>query len=54
MKIAFFGLGHMGGPMAANLLKAGHELSVFDLQPALVDTLAAQVDRNARALFRLV
>ena len=42
MKIAFFGLGHMGGPMAANLLKAGHELSVFDLQPALVDTLAAQ------------
>lgn len=42
MKIAFFGLGHMGGPMAANLLKAGHELSVFDLQPALVDALAAQ------------
>lgn len=42
MKIAFFGLGHMGGPMAANLLKAGHELSVFDLQPALVDALAGQ------------
>ena len=42
MKIAFFGLGHMGGPMAANLLKAGHELTVFDLQPALVDALAAQ------------
>ncbi|MEE4250869.1 MAG: 3-hydroxyisobutyrate dehydrogenase [Alcanivoracaceae bacterium] len=42
MKIAFFGLGHMGGPMAANLLKAGHELTVFDLQPALVDALAGQ------------
>ena len=42
MKIAFFGLGHMGGPMAANLLKAGHELTVFDLQPALVDALAAK------------
>lgn len=42
MKIAFFGLGHMGGPMAANLLKAGHELAVFDLQPALLDALAAQ------------
>lgn len=42
MNIAFFGLGHMGGPMAVNLLKAGHELTVFDLQPALVDALAAQ------------
>ncbi|MCC1495595.1 3-hydroxyisobutyrate dehydrogenase [Alcanivorax sp. 1008] len=42
MKIAFFGLGHMGGPMATNLLKAGHELTVFDLQSALVDGLAAQ------------
>jgi 3-hydroxyisobutyrate dehydrogenase len=42
MKIAFFGLGHMGGPMAANLLKAGHEVTVFDLQPALVDALAGQ------------
>jgi len=42
MKIAFFGLGHMGGPMAANLLKAGHELTVFDLQPALVNALTSQ------------
>ncbi len=31
MKIAFIGLGNMGGPMAHNLLKAGHELSAFDL-----------------------
>jgi 3-hydroxyisobutyrate dehydrogenase-like beta-hydroxyacid dehydrogenase len=33
-RIAFIGLGHMGGPMAANLLKAGHALHVFDLVPA--------------------
>lgn len=42
MKIAFFGLGHMGGPMAANLLTAGHELMVYDLQPALIEALVAK------------
>ncbi|MEJ8856824.1 3-hydroxyisobutyrate dehydrogenase [Variovorax robiniae] len=31
MKIAFIGLGNMGGPMALNLRKAGHVLSAFDL-----------------------
>ena len=31
MKIAFIGLGNMGGPMALNLHKAGHTLSAFDL-----------------------
>jgi len=30
-KIGFIGLGNMGGPMALNLLNAGHELFVFDL-----------------------
>lgn len=35
-KIAFFGLGNMGGPMAANLVKAGFEVCAFDLQPASV------------------
>ncbi len=29
--IGFIGLGNMGGPMAANLVKAGHEVSGFDL-----------------------
>ena len=33
MKIAFIGLGNMGGGMAANLVKAGHEVSAFDLSP---------------------
>jgi 3-hydroxyisobutyrate dehydrogenase len=32
MKIGFIGLGLMGGPMAANLVKAGFALSVFDLK----------------------
>jgi len=36
MKIAFIGLGNMGGGMAANLVKAGHEVRAFDLaKPAL-------------------
>jgi 3-hydroxyisobutyrate dehydrogenase len=32
--IAFIGLGNMGGPMAGNLVKAGHAVSGFDLSPA--------------------
>ena len=31
MKIGFVGLGNMGGPMAANLAKAGHEVAGFDV-----------------------
>lgn len=41
-KIAFIGLGHMGGPMAQNLLQAGHKVVGFDLVPgALADHEAA-------------
>ncbi|WP_281167059.1 3-hydroxyisobutyrate dehydrogenase [Oceanospirillum beijerinckii] len=40
--IAFIGLGNMGGPMAANLVKAGHEVTVFDLVPAAVEALVAE------------
>jgi 3-hydroxyisobutyrate dehydrogenase len=32
--VAFIGLGNMGGPMAANLVKAGHEVVAFDLAEA--------------------
>lgn len=39
--IAFIGLGNMGGPMAANLLKAGYALRVFDLVPASVQVAVA-------------
>ncbi|MDN5843647.1 MAG: 3-hydroxyisobutyrate dehydrogenase [Alcaligenaceae bacterium] len=38
-RIAFIGLGHMGGPMALNLVKAGHQLLVFDLVPEAIKTL---------------
>ncbi len=34
--IAFVGLGNMGGPMAANLVKAGHKVVGFDLVEAVV------------------
>lgn len=46
MKIGFFGVGHMGGPMAANLVKAGHDVTAFDLVPAL---LAAAVNDGVKA-----
>ncbi|MFN4277725.1 MAG: 3-hydroxyisobutyrate dehydrogenase [Ferrovibrio sp.] len=34
--IGFIGVGNMGGPMARNLLKAGHKVKAFDLMPELV------------------
>ncbi|MCH2057387.1 MAG: 3-hydroxyisobutyrate dehydrogenase [Thalassotalea sp.] len=40
MKVAFIGLGNMGGPMAINLVKAGFNTSVFDLSAqAVVDVV---------------
>ena len=39
-KIAFIGLGNMGGPMAANLVKAGHSVSGYDLVPFLREEAA--------------
>jgi 3-hydroxyisobutyrate dehydrogenase len=35
-RIGFVGLGNMGGPMARNLVKAGHAVAVFDIVPDLV------------------
>lgn len=37
--IAFIGVGNMGGPMARNLIKAGHGLTVFDLNVGAVELL---------------
>lgn len=37
MKIAFIGLGNMGGGMAANLVKAGHDVHAFDLAEAALE-----------------
>jgi len=46
-KIAFIGLGHMGGGMAPNLAKAGHEVRAFDLSE---EALAKAVEQGcARA-----
>ena len=39
--IAFIGLGNMGGPMAANLVKAGHKVVAFDLMAASRDQAKA-------------
>lgn len=41
MKIAFIGLGNMGGGMAANLVKAGHQVHAFDLAQAALDRAGA-------------
>ena len=37
MRIGFIGLGNMGGGMAANLAKAGHEVRAFDLSADALD-----------------
>lgn len=41
-QIGFIGLGNMGGPMVSNLLKAGHQLKVFDIVPGLVEKSAQE------------
>ncbi|MFB1015296.1 MAG: 3-hydroxyisobutyrate dehydrogenase [Alteromonadaceae bacterium] len=41
-KIAFIGLGNMGGPMAINLVKAGHQVCVFDLSKRAVAQVVEQ------------
>src|ERR687894_674709 len=45
-RVAFIGLGNMGGGMAANLAKAGHEVRAFDLAS---DALERAVARGAMA-----
>ena len=50
MKIAFIGLGNMGGGMAANLAKAGHDVRAFDLsEEALARAAEAGCARAASA-----
>ena len=38
MKIGFVGIGSMGAPMSINLLKAGYELTVYDIQEEAMET----------------
>jgi 3-hydroxyisobutyrate dehydrogenase len=40
-RIGFVGLGNMGGPMARNLLNAGHQVAGYDLVPAALEAFAA-------------
>jgi len=47
MKLAFLGMGLMGAPMAANLLKAGHQLTVYNRTRAKCEPLAQQGARVA-------
>ncbi|MBM3107354.1 MULTISPECIES: 3-hydroxyisobutyrate dehydrogenase [Pseudomonas] len=51
MRIAFIGLGNMGAPMARNLIKAGHQLQLFDLNKTVLAELAelgAQISSSPR------
>ena len=48
MKIGFFGLGQMGAGMAANLLRAGHEVTVWNRSPEKAKPLVAQGAVSAR------
>jgi 3-hydroxyisobutyrate dehydrogenase len=47
--IGFIGLGNMGGPMAANLVKAGHTVTGYDLNPAALDALAKAGGKVAKS-----
>ena len=42
MRIGFIGLGNMGSAMAANLIKAGHDVTVYNRSRGKVDALAAE------------
>ena len=45
--IGFIGLGNMGAPMAANLVKAGHAVTGYDLNPAALQALTAAGGKTA-------
>ncbi|HXZ34092.1 MAG TPA: NAD(P)-dependent oxidoreductase [Terriglobales bacterium] len=47
MKVGFVGLGHMGSAMAANLLKAGYEVAVYNRTPSKAQALVRQGARFA-------
>jgi len=53
-KIAFIGLGNMGGPMAANLLKAQHQVAAYDLSDAAVATAVANGASKAASIAEAV
>jgi 3-hydroxyisobutyrate dehydrogenase-like beta-hydroxyacid dehydrogenase len=50
MKVGIIGLGHMGAGMASNLLKAGHEVTVYNRTPAKAEALVAQGAKVAASI----
>jgi 3-hydroxyisobutyrate dehydrogenase len=54
MKIGFIGLGNMGGPMAANLVTAGHEVGGFDLSAPAVAAFAKAGGKPAADIAKTV
>lgn len=54
MHIGFLGLGNMGSPMASNLLKAGHQLSVFDLSNTAVAELEQKGAQGCASVAALI
>ena len=48
MKVGFIGLGHMGAPMAANLIKAGYEVTVYNRSPEKAEVLVKAGARLAK------
>ena len=50
MKVGFIGLGRMGAGMAANLLKAGHQVTVYNRTP---DKSAPLIAQGAKAAARI-
>ncbi|MBR0659737.1 NAD(P)-dependent oxidoreductase [Neoroseomonas oryzicola] len=48
-RVAFLGIGNMGWPMAANLVKAGFEVTVADVVPGRADAFAAETGGKAAA-----
>jgi len=59
MKIGFIGLGNMGAPMAANLVKAGHEVTGFDMADVKIEGIkmagsAAAAAEGARVVITML
>jgi 3-hydroxyisobutyrate dehydrogenase len=59
MKIGFIGLGNMGGPMAANLAKAGHDVTGYDTADVAIDGVtmapsAAEAAKGARVVITML
>ena len=50
MKVGFIGLGHMGAGMARNLIKAGHEVTVYNRTPEKARALAGAGARLATSV----